>query len=218
MYYNKSVRRTSKDSHQRMLRKYNVSRLLYNPPAHNRGTRSRTRFRYRCEKPESAAPSAYRRVPHQIFWWGFSYSGKRRRLRCFGLPYVMMNNFTGKRYGCFWNNILKNRIYIHIENIFGIHFSFSFHKREFHLCGLSFLQNGIHTFHVLQPVRVIFVLFLITQFYYRTGIAKNLLSAVLFCGIYWLIFVMLLSTAYLLPLSGNITHKITSPATTMKRA
>lgn len=57
--------------------------------------------------------------------------------------------------------------------------------------------------YILQPVRVIFVLFLITQFYYRTGIAKNLLSAVLFCGIYWLIFVMLLSTAYLLPLSGN---------------
>lgn len=57
--------------------------------------------------------------------------------------------------------------------------------------------------YILQPVRVILVLFLITQFYYRTGIVKNLLSAVLFCGIYWLISVMLLSTAYLLPLSGT---------------
>ena len=57
--------------------------------------------------------------------------------------------------------------------------------------------------YILQPVRVILVLFLIAQFYYRTGIVKNLLSAVLFCGIYWLISVILLSAAYLLPLSGT---------------
>ncbi|MDE5930902.1 MAG: GHKL domain-containing protein, partial [Lachnospiraceae bacterium] len=57
--------------------------------------------------------------------------------------------------------------------------------------------------YVLQPVRVILILFLITQFYYRTGIVRNLLSAVLFCGIYWLIYVMLLSAVYLLPLSEN---------------
>lgn len=55
--------------------------------------------------------------------------------------------------------------------------------------------------YILQPVRVILVLFLITLFYYRTGIVKNLLSAVLFCGIYWLLSVTLLSTVYLLPLS-----------------
>jgi len=57
--------------------------------------------------------------------------------------------------------------------------------------------------YILQPVRVIFVLFLITLLYYRTGIVRNLLSAVLFCGIYWLISVMLFSAAYLLPLSGT---------------
>lgn len=55
--------------------------------------------------------------------------------------------------------------------------------------------------YILQPVRVILILFLITLFYYRTGIVKNLLSAVLFCGIYWLLSVMLLSIVYLLPLS-----------------
>ena len=54
--------------------------------------------------------------------------------------------------------------------------------------------------YLLQPVRVIIVLFLIAQFYYRTGVLRNLLAAVLFCGIYWLIFVILLAAVYLLPL------------------
>lgn len=54
--------------------------------------------------------------------------------------------------------------------------------------------------YLLQPVRVILVIFLITQFYYRTGVVRNLLASVLFCGIYWLICVMLLSFLYLLPL------------------
>ena len=57
--------------------------------------------------------------------------------------------------------------------------------------------------YILQPVRVILILFLITQFYYRTGIVKNLLSAVLFCGVYWLLFVMLVSVIYILPNAGN---------------
>lgn len=57
--------------------------------------------------------------------------------------------------------------------------------------------------YVLQPVRVIFVLFLVTQFYYRAGVLRKLLASVLFCGIYWLIFVMLLSASYLLPLSAD---------------
>lgn len=57
--------------------------------------------------------------------------------------------------------------------------------------------------YILQPVRVIFVLFLITQFYYRTGIVRNLLSAVLFCGIYWLISVLLVSVVSILPIAAS---------------
>ena len=54
--------------------------------------------------------------------------------------------------------------------------------------------------YLLQPVRVILVFFLITQFYYRTGVVRNLLASVLFCGIYWLISVVLISFIYLLPI------------------
>lgn len=57
--------------------------------------------------------------------------------------------------------------------------------------------------YILQPVRVILILFLITQIYYRTGIVRNLLSAVLFCGIYWLISIMLFSIINILPIEGN---------------
>lgn len=57
--------------------------------------------------------------------------------------------------------------------------------------------------YILQPVRVILVLFLIIQFYYQTGFIRNLLSAVLFCGIYWLISVMLVSAIYILPIAEN---------------
>lgn len=57
--------------------------------------------------------------------------------------------------------------------------------------------------YVLQPIRVIAVLFLVTQFYYRTGLVRNLLASILFCGIYWLIAVMSLSTIYLLPLPAD---------------
>ena len=54
--------------------------------------------------------------------------------------------------------------------------------------------------YLLQPLRVIFVLFIIAQFYYRTGIVKNLLASVLFCGIYWFISVTMVSVVYLLSL------------------
>lgn len=57
--------------------------------------------------------------------------------------------------------------------------------------------------YILQPIRVILVLFLITECYYRTGHVRNLLSAVLFCGIYWLISVMLVSVISILPIRMN---------------
>lgn len=57
--------------------------------------------------------------------------------------------------------------------------------------------------YFLQPVRVIAVLFLISCLYYRTGIVRNLLAALLFCGIYWLISVALYSVIWALPLPGS---------------
>lgn len=57
--------------------------------------------------------------------------------------------------------------------------------------------------YILQPVRVILILFLIAQFYYRTGPVRNLLSSVLFCGIYWLISLVLVSVINILPTERN---------------
>lgn len=53
--------------------------------------------------------------------------------------------------------------------------------------------------YVLQPVRVIFVVFLVSQVYFRIGVLKNLMLSVVFCGVYWLVSALCFSVVYITP-------------------
>lgn len=53
--------------------------------------------------------------------------------------------------------------------------------------------------YVLQPVRVILLTALVAQMYYRLSIRKNLFLSVVFCGIYWLVSMLVVSVCYAFP-------------------
>lgn len=53
--------------------------------------------------------------------------------------------------------------------------------------------------YVLQPVRVIVVTAIVSQIYFQVHFAKNLTLSVIFCGIYWIVSVLFLSVASVMP-------------------
>lgn len=53
--------------------------------------------------------------------------------------------------------------------------------------------------YVLQPVRMILLTALVAQIYYRLSPMKNLFFSTLFCGIYWLISMLVVSACYAFP-------------------
>lgn len=55
--------------------------------------------------------------------------------------------------------------------------------------------------YILQPVRVIVVVLLVAQIYFRLSIMKNLMLSVIFCGIYWLVSALFISVVYIIPLA-----------------
>lgn len=54
--------------------------------------------------------------------------------------------------------------------------------------------------YILQPVRVIAVVFFVAQIYFRISLVKNLTLSVIFCGIYWIFFAFFASIVYIIPL------------------
>lgn len=55
--------------------------------------------------------------------------------------------------------------------------------------------------YIFQPVRVCLVVALSAQICFRVKVVKNILLSVIFCGIYWVLSLMLLSLAYVLPVT-----------------
>ena len=55
--------------------------------------------------------------------------------------------------------------------------------------------------YILQPVRLIVVVGVIAWCYFRAGIVKNLILALLFSAVYWLVSLVLISFASLLPIT-----------------
>lgn len=53
--------------------------------------------------------------------------------------------------------------------------------------------------YILQPVRVIVVVFIVAEIYFRAGIVKNLILSVVFCGIYWIVSSLFFAIVYALP-------------------
>lgn len=53
--------------------------------------------------------------------------------------------------------------------------------------------------YVLQPVRVIVAIFIVSQIYFRVHFLRNLTLSVVFCGIYWIVSVFFLSVASVMP-------------------
>lgn len=58
--------------------------------------------------------------------------------------------------------------------------------------------------YILQPVRVMAVVFLVAQIYFQIGVMKNLMLSVVFCGIYWLVSALFFSIVYITPALGDI--------------
>ena len=53
--------------------------------------------------------------------------------------------------------------------------------------------------YILQPVRVIAVVFLVAQIYFQISVMKDLMLSIVFCGIYWLMSAILFSIVYITP-------------------
>ncbi len=56
--------------------------------------------------------------------------------------------------------------------------------------------------YILQPVRVIIVVFFVAQIYFQMHVMKNLMLSVVFCGIYWLVSALFVSLVYIIPETG----------------
>lgn len=52
---------------------------------------------------------------------------------------------------------------------------------------------------VLQPVRVIVVIFIVAQIYFRMHFVKNLILSVIFCGMYWIVSALLFTLIGVMP-------------------
>lgn len=55
--------------------------------------------------------------------------------------------------------------------------------------------------YILQPVRVIVVVFIVAEIYFQAGVIKNLMLSVVFCGIYWVASGLFFATVYTLPVA-----------------
>lgn len=53
--------------------------------------------------------------------------------------------------------------------------------------------------YIFQPVRVITVVFITAQICFQIKVAKNLILSVVFCGIYWILSMLLISVIYVFP-------------------
>ncbi|MDE7259009.1 MAG: ATP-binding protein, partial [Lachnospiraceae bacterium] len=53
--------------------------------------------------------------------------------------------------------------------------------------------------YILQPVRVIVVVFIVAEIYFRAGMVENLILSVGFCGIYWIVSSLFFAIVYALP-------------------
>lgn len=66
--------------------------------------------------------------------------------------------------------------------------------------------------YILQPVRVIIIVFLVAQIYYRMSVVKDLVLSVIFCGIYWLLSALFISAVYIIPSADyRLINDMTEP-------
>ncbi|MDE6389333.1 MAG: GHKL domain-containing protein [Lachnospiraceae bacterium] len=66
--------------------------------------------------------------------------------------------------------------------------------------------------YILQPVRVIIIVFLVAQIYFRISVKKNLMLSVVFCGIYWIASAIFASAVYIIPLeSYEVVNNMMEP-------
>lgn len=66
--------------------------------------------------------------------------------------------------------------------------------------------------YILQPLRVIIIVFLVAQIYYRMSVMKDLVLSVIFCGIYWLLSALFISVVYIIPSADyRLINDMTEP-------
>lgn len=65
--------------------------------------------------------------------------------------------------------------------------------------------------YIFMPVRVIFIIWIIAQIYYKTKWINNLILSVLFCGIIWILSSIVISVLYLLSVDSKVAEYILDP-------
>lgn len=66
--------------------------------------------------------------------------------------------------------------------------------------------------YILQPVRVILIVFLVAQIYFRISVMKNLALSVVFCGIYWILSAFFVSLINIIPFAEyEVVSDVTEP-------
>lgn len=57
--------------------------------------------------------------------------------------------------------------------------------------------------YIIQPIRFIFVLWMVTQIYYRVKAMQNLFLSIIFCGLFWMVSMLAVAVLNILPIQAQ---------------